>query len=145
VSTQAQLPNFDFSRSRWPGTVYAGVQLTVPIYNPTNAPKLRQARLGQFQAETQLTYNRALISNEVQIAQYAVDEARDRLSVQGRVIAAAERSYALIRSRHRQGVAQWSEVADAELALQQAQSNRIQAVYDALVAQVELEKSVGTD
>ncbi|GAB3643816.1 efflux RND transporter permease subunit [Spirosoma arcticum] len=145
VSTQAQLPNFDFSRSRWPGTVYAGVQLTVPIYNPANAPKLRQARLGQFQAETQLTYNRALITNEVQIAQYAVDEARDRLSAQDRVIAAAERSYALIRSRYRQGVAQWSEVADAELALQQAQSNRVQAIYDALVAQVNLGKSVGTD
>lgn len=145
VSTQAQLTNFDFSRSRWPGTVYAGVQLTVPIYNPMNAPKIRQARLSQFQAEKQLAYNRALITNEVRVAQYAVDEARDRLSAQGRVITAAQRSYAQIRSRYRQGVAHWNEVADAALALQQAQSNRVQAVYDLLVAQVELEKAVGTD
>ncbi|WP_381525757.1 efflux RND transporter permease subunit [Spirosoma soli] len=144
-STQAQLNNFDFKGSQWPTTAYLGLQLTVPIWNPTVSPKLRQARLAYFQAQGQLAYNRALITNEVTYGQYAVDEARDRLAAQSRTIAAAERSYTLVRSRYRQGLAKWSEVADAELALRQALTNRVQAVYDVLVANVELDKALGND
>ncbi|WP_077921018.1 efflux RND transporter permease subunit [Spirosoma sp. 209] len=145
LSTQSQMSNFDFGRSRWPLTAFLGVQLTLPIWNPTLQPKVRQARLAYFQAGRQLAYNRALIRNEVTYGQYAVEEARERLTAQGRTIAAAERSYALVRSRYRQGLARWSEVADAELALRQAQSNRVQALYDVLIATVELDKAVGND
>jgi hydrophobe/amphiphile efflux-1 (HAE1) family protein len=144
-STQAQLNNFDFRGSQWPTTAYLGLQLTVPIWNPTVSPKLRQARLAYFQAERQLAYNRALITNEVTYGQYATEEARERLMAQRQTIAAAERSYTLVRSRYRQGLAKWSEVADAELALRQAQSNRVQAVYDVLIASVELDKALGND
>lgn len=142
-STQSQMSGFDFSRSRWPLTTYLGVQLTVPIWNPALQPKVRQARLAYLQAERQLTYNRALISNEVTFGQYAVEEARERLAAQSQTIAAASRSYTLVLSRYRQGLAKWSEVADSELALRQAQTNRVQAVYDVLVAQVELDKAIG--
>ncbi len=142
-STQAQLNDFRFRNSQWPTTAFLGLQLLVPLYNPANAPKLRQARLAHFQAKQQLIYTKALISNEVTNSRYALDETRERLANQPRTIAAAERSYALIRSRYRQGVAKWSEVGDAELALQRAQANRVQAVYDLLVAQVELDQALG--
>ncbi len=145
LSTQAQLNHFDFRRSQWPVTAYLGLQLTIPIYNPTAQPKLRQARLTYLQAEHQLDYQRTLLTNEVINGQYAVDEARERLTAQSRTIAAAERSYAFVRSRYRQGLAKWSEVADAELALRQAQSNRVQAVYDVLVAHVELDNVLGRE
>lgn len=144
-STQAQLANFNFRGSQWPTTAFVGLQLNIPLFNPTNGPKLRQARLAYFGAERQLVYQRALLTNEVTDGQYARDEARERLSAQERTIAAADRSYALVRSRYRQGFANWSEVADAELALRQAQSNRLQAIYDLLVAGVELEKAVGME
>jgi hydrophobe/amphiphile efflux-1 (HAE1) family protein len=145
LSTQSQMSGFDFNRSKWPLTTYVGVQLTLPIWNPTLQPRVRQARLSYLQAERQMTYNRALISNEVTYAQYAVEESRERLGAQSQTISAAERSYSLVRSRYRQGLAKWSEVSDSELALHQARNNRVQALYDVLIATVELEKAVGND
>ena len=58
-------------------------------------------------------------------------------------IRAAERSYARTESRYRQGLIKLGDLTDAELALRQAQTNRLQAIYDYLIAQVELERARG--
>ncbi len=142
-STTAQMDNFRLFRAQWPLTLYAGFQVNIPLVNPTTTPRVQQARLVAQQAEEQVRFAEQQLGQEIRSNRYAMQEARERLNAQARTIAAAERSYGLIRSRYRQGLAKWSEVADAELALKQAQSNRIQAVYDLLMALADLDKATG--
>lgn len=143
LSTQAQLPNFRFSNSQWPTVAYLGLQLTIPLVNPTTSARLQQARLGFYQAQEQIRYTKKLVANEVQAALDAEAEARERIEAQAGVVRAAERSYTLVRSRYQQGIATFTELTDAELALRQAQSNRVQAIYDLLTAQVERDRATG--
>ncbi|RIV19764.1 hypothetical protein DYU11_22815 [Fibrisoma montanum] len=145
VSTLAQLNDFRFQNSRWPLVLYAGLQLNIPLFNPTNELKIQQARITYWQGQEQLRYNKELVANEVRSILYATDEARDRIKTQDGVIRAAERSYQLTQSRYRQGLTRFSDLTDAELALRQAQSNRLQAVYDYLVAQLDLDRAVGME
>jgi len=63
--------------------------------------------------------------------------------VQSKTIAVAERSYRITRLRLREGIGSRLELTDAELQLQTAKTNYLQAVYDYLIAATELEKSLG--
>ncbi|GAB3335745.1 hypothetical protein GCM10027299_45040 [Larkinella ripae] len=145
VGTLTQIDNFRFSESRWPLVSYLGLQVSIPVFNAANSPRIQQARLAYEQAQEQLRYSKALIGNEVRSHLSTLEESRDRIRAQEGVIRAAERSYALTQSRYRQGLTRFSEVMDADLALRQAQTNRLQAVYDLLIAKVELERTTGTD
>lgn len=145
ASTLAQLNKFDFRGSRWPFVAFVGLQLNVPIWNPTTSPRMQQARLSYRQAQEQLNYTKRLVANEVQAALDARIEADERVRQQARVVQAAERSYALIRARYAQGIVKFTELTDAELALRQAQTNRMQALYDLKVAEVEMDRAMGQD
>ena len=65
-------------------------------------------------------------------------DTRRRIDSQVRSIAAAERSYVLVNSRYQKGLAKRTELAEANLAWRQ--TNRVQAVYDYLLAVSELER-----
>ncbi|PIO48643.1 MAG: hypothetical protein CMR00_03995 [[Chlorobium] sp. 445] len=69
-----------------------------------------------------------------------VSEAKKRIAVQATTVQSAERSYAITRSRRQQGIGSQLELTDAELSLNQAKVNYLQAVYDYLVATANLEK-----
>ncbi|GAA4469915.1 efflux RND transporter permease subunit [Nibrella saemangeumensis] len=145
ASTLSQTNNFRFSESRWPFVSFVGVQLSIPVYNATTAPKVQQAQLAAEQAQEQLRYTKTLMANQVRAHLYAMEESRQRIRTLLGVVQAAERSYARTQSRHQQGLAKLSDVTDAELALRQAQTNRLQAIYDYLMAQVDLELATGAD
>ncbi|WP_128548652.1 efflux RND transporter permease subunit [Larkinella soli] len=145
AGTLSQINNFNFSDSRWPFFSFLGLQLNVPVFNAVHTSKVQQAQLAGEQAQEQLRYNKALIANEVRSGQDALEEARERIRTGEGVIRAAERSYGLTQSRYRQGLAKFGEVNDAELALRQAQTNRLQAVYDYRLAKVDLERILGED
>ncbi len=55
----------------------------------------------------------------------------------------AERGYKIVTTRFLNNAATQLEVNDAQLALTQAKVNRIQAVYDYLVAAADLDQLIG--
>ncbi|MFC5408980.1 efflux RND transporter permease subunit [Larkinella bovis] len=140
-----QMNHFRFADSRWPFVSFLGLQLTVPILTAATSPKIQQTRLGYAQAQEQLNYSKALIRNEVRSQLHSLNESRERIRTQEGVVRAAERSYALTQSRYRQGLIKFGDVTDAELAFRQAQTNRLQAVYEYLIAKVELERATGEE
>jgi len=145
LNTQSQLNDFRFANSRWPVSLYVGLQLSVPLFNPINDAKIQQARIGYFQTQEQLRYTKQMITNDVITALNAELEAQERIQNQTRLVQAASRSYALTRDRYRQGVAARADLTGAELALRQSQSNGIQAIYDLLTAHIDRECATGID
>ena len=145
TTASGQMANFDFKNSEFPIGVFAGVQVNIPIFNPTLKTKIEQTKIAAQQTAQQLALARRQIKVEVQAAEMAIQEAQDRIATADRTTQAAERSYTLIKSRFDKGLVKIGEVQDAELALVQAKNSRLQAVYDVAVAKVDLEKSLGIE
>ena len=142
--------NFQFDQYSWGNNLSVGLQLTVPLslpfltgtYTRTSA-KVQQAKIEKKKSETFYENVRENIRAEVKNAVSTLDEATKRLQVQATTVQSAERSYNITRLRRAQGIGSALELTDAELALTQAKGNYLQAVYDYLVAKINLEKSLG--
>lgn len=142
--------NFQFDQYSWGNNLSVGLQLSVPLSLPfitgnyaQASAKVQQAKLEKKKSETLYENAREAIRAEVKNALAAVDEATKRLQVQVATVQSAERSYNITRLRRAQGIGSALELTDAELALTQAKGNYLQAVYDYLVAKINLEKSLG--
>lgn len=142
VTTQAN--SFHFDNAYWPSVSFVGAQLTVPLFNGfSQSAKVKEARLAGEQSTLQLNDAREQLKVEVREVVSNVHEAADRLETQRSVQETAKLSYDIIQYRYKRGVASRLELTDAELALTTAQSNYLEAVYDYLSANIQLDRIAG--
>lgn len=139
----AQAPDLKVWDANWVGSAYMGIQVKVPIFTPSIKPAMQQLDVSRRQLALQNDYLKRRVVNEIESAAVNLSDARSRLVNQQANIASAERSLSLVKSRWKTGLAKLSEVSDAELALNQAQLNQLQAMYDYLKAGVEMEQALG--
>ncbi|NTU53601.1 MAG: TolC family protein [Chlorobiaceae bacterium] len=132
------------SSSRWPVSSVAGLQLSLPIFSGfATSAKIEQAKITRLQTRTRFNELREQVRADVEVRLSNMVEARKRIDVQSKTIAVAERSYRITRLRLREGIGSRLELTDAELQLETARTNYLQAVYDYLIASAELEKALG--
>lgn len=132
------------SATRWPVSSTAGLQLSVPIFSGfATSAKIQQAKIGRLQTRVRYEDLKSQVRADVEVRLSNVIEARKRIDVQSKTIAVAERSYRITTLRLREGIGSRLELTDAELQLDTAKTNYLQAVYDYLIATAELEKSLG--
>lgn len=128
----------------WPVTSSVGLQVSLPIFTGFRiSSQIEQAKLGRLQSMTRLDDLKSDIRAEVEMKLSGLEESRKRIEVQNRTIRTAERSYDITLLRFREGVGSRLELADAELQLNKAKTNYLQAVYDYLVARVECDRALG--
>ena len=128
----------------WPVTSSVGLQVSLPLFTGFRiSSQVEQAKLGRLQSMTRLEDLKADIRAEVEMKLSDLDESRKRIEVQDRTIRTAERSYEITLLRFREGIGSQLELSDAELQLNRAKTNYLQAVYDYLIARVECDKALG--
>lgn len=136
--------NTALDKTRWPVSSNVGFQLTVPIFSGfATSSRIEQAKIGRLQTRTRYEDLKAQVRADVEVRMSNLIEARKRIDVQSKTIAVAERSYRITMLRLREGIGSRLELTDAELQLQTAKTNYLQAVYDYLIAATELQKSLG--
>ncbi|WP_052732755.1 efflux RND transporter permease subunit [Hymenobacter terrenus] len=138
-STASQAQDFRFRDQQWPKTLYGGLQLNVPLFNPTTRLRTQQAQVAVRQAEQQRRAQATQVAAEARTAAATLRDTQEQLAAQQLSVGAAERAYQLTQSRWRKGLARWTDLTNAEEDLTQARANRLQALYDLQAAQVELE------
>ncbi|MBF0586642.1 TolC family protein [Prosthecochloris sp. N3] len=132
------------SDTDWPLTSSVGVSLSMPLFTGFRiSAAVDQARISRMQAQTRLEQLKADVRADLEVRLASLSEARRRIEVQKTTIRTAERSYDISRLRLREGLGSRLELADAELQLQRARTNYLQAVYDYLVETVRMEASTG--
>ena len=141
---QSQTNNFDYGTAHYPGSSFVGLQISVPIFTgfSTHA-KVRQASLVKDQSSLLLKQRLQELRADVHDAISNRREALLRLESTIVVEETAKLSYTIIQYRYKSGIASRLELTDAELALSTAQSNYLEAVYDYLSAQIEINKLRG--
>ena len=128
----------------WPVTSSVGLQVSLPLFTGFRiSSQVEQAKLGRLQSITRLEDLKADIHAEVETKLSDLEESRKRIEVQDRTTRTAERSYEITLLRFREGIGSQLELSDAELQLNKAKTNYLQAVYDYLIARVECDKALG--
>lgn len=132
------------SDSVWPASSSVGLQFTLPIFTGYRiSAQVEQARIAQLQTRTRLDDLKANVRAEIEVRVLNYKEAQKRIEVQSTTISVAERSYKISLLRFKEGIGSRLELTDAELQLNKAKTNYLQAVYDYLVAGTQLEKALG--
>ncbi len=132
------------SNANWPTSSAVGLQLTMPLFTGFRiSAKVEQARIAQLQTRTRVEDLKATIRAEIEVRVLNFRESQKRIEVQSKTTSVAERSYNISRLRFKEGIGSRLELTDAELQLNKAKTNYLQAIYDNLVATTQLEKALG--
>ena len=136
--------DFNFSTNDFYKSSQIGLSLSLNLFQGLQTyAKVEQAQLEQRKSEQE----KASIERSLRTGTHSVrsnlQQARKRVEAQDKTVEMAERGYKIVTTRFLENAATQLEVNDAQLALTQAKVNRIQAIYDYLVASADLDQLMG--
>jgi len=141
---QAAKNTFNISTNDFFRSSQVGLSLSFSVFQgfQTNA-RVDQAKVEVRKTEEQV----ANLENNLRTAAHSLvlqlRQSQQRIEAQGKTVEQAERGYKIATTRFLSGAGTQLEVNDAQLALTQAKVNRIQAVYDYLVASADFDRTLG--
>lgn len=144
-SKQAQRTQFDFlKKGDWFTTSFIGLNLTIPIFKGFNAKaKIAGARLALQQTQNQLDGLKISIDNDVAIAKNSFATATATMDYQKQNMGLAETVYEQTKKKYETGTGSATEINTAQIDLKTAQTNYINALYDAIIARIDFLKATG--
>jgi outer membrane protein TolC len=121
-----------------------GVTVNVPIFSGLQRSyKLQQAKLELMKIENSFTTLKSSIDLEIKEASVNYKNAIQSLNSQRENNTLAENVARITKIKYEQGVGSNIEVVDAENSLREAQTNFYNALYDAVVAKIDLDRAYG--
>jgi outer membrane protein len=128
----------------WYNYSQVGVSLHVPIFSGGQRHyKLQQEKLTQLKVENGFKILKNGIDLEIRQASLIFENAITTLQTQRENMDLAANVARITKIKYEQGVGSNIEVVDAENSLRQAQTNFYGAMFDAMVAKVDLDKAYG--
>lgn len=136
--------DYRFSTNDFYKTAQVGLNFSLNLFQglQTNA-RVEQAQLERQKTDEQLRGLERTLQMGIRSLVGTLRQARKRIEGQERTVETAERGYAIVTARYLANAATQLEVNDAQLALSQAKVNRMQSIYDYLVAASELDSMLG--
>ena len=141
---QAAKNEFKLSTADLIGSSQVGLTLSLNIFQGMQTrARVEQAQVDMLKSEEQKISLERTLKTGAHSVVGNLKQAHKRIEAQEKTIETAERGYKIVTTRFLANAATQLEVNDAELALTQAKVNRIQAIYDYLVAAADLEQLIG--
>lgn len=129
---------------KWYGYSLFGVSLNVPIFSGLQRTyRLQQEKLKLLQIENGFKKLKSGINLEIQQATISYSNAMKSLDAQKQNMELAGKVAHVTKIKYEQGVGSNLEVVDAENSLRTAQTNYYNALFDAMVAKIDLDKAYG--
>ena len=123
-----------------------GLGLSVNLFDGFGTfSRVRMAKAQLRSANEDLNQMKRDAALEVKQAFYNVEEARQRVKVSAETVSLAQEELRLAEERYRLGGGTMLEQIDAQVALSEAETSNIQALYDYLLSQAALVKAMGKD
>jgi outer membrane protein TolC len=145
LQAQAFRQEFDFfARKRWFPITVVGLQVNLPIFDGGQRHyRIQQAKIGIAKAENDLLFIQRTIDMQQTVARVTLQNAAATLAAQKANMELAQSVYDVTKKKYEQGVGSNIEVLNAETGLKEAQTNYFSALYDAVTAKVDYDKSMG--
>lgn len=133
-----------FGPDKWYSFSTFGLSMNIPIFSGLQRSyRLQQAKLNLLKIENSFTSLKSAIDLEVKQAAISYLNAIKSLESQRANSGLAENIARITKIKYEEGVGSNLEVIEAEAALKEAQTNYYNALYDALIAKVDLDKAYG--
>lgn len=107
------------------------------------ASLMQQAKIDVKETDYQLMKLREGIEIQITQARHSMDDAQKRIDATAMTVEQAQRAYDIARVRFESGQGTQLEIFDSQVALEMAQLNRLQSIYDYEVARVRWENAIG--
>lgn len=131
--------------NRWLSFGTIGLSLNIPVFDGfLKSNRIQQNKLQLKQIEASMNMIRKTIDLEVQQSGIKLNSNVEALEVQKENMELAEEIYRITQIKYREGVGSNLEVMEADAALKEAQTNYYSALFDAMIAEIELRKALGT-
>ncbi len=146
LSTQAQRTEFDIfdTSKRWFAMGVVGAKLTLPIFSGTQRKyQTQQTKIELLQTENKIKQLEQGIDLQVANARIQLENSVTSLQSKKENMELAQRVYDTVTKKYNEGVGSNLEVTTAETELKNARTNYHTALYDAIVAKIELDKALG--
>lgn len=135
---------FDLNDRPWHRLGVIGIGMNWQIFDGMRKSSVaQQRRYKASQIENDISTAMATIELEIEQGISNYNKNIDRMNAQKENMALADNIYNTAEIKYKEGVGSNSEVLDADASLKQAQTNYYNALYDALVSRVELQKALG--
>ncbi|MEQ6165715.1 TolC family protein [Ekhidna sp. MALMAid0563] len=134
-----------FVSRRWLDNGAIGITASIPIFDGfLKSNKIQQNRLQVKQIENQMSYVEKSIDLEIEQSKISLNSQLETLEVQKQNVQLAQEVYDISKVKYQEGVGSNLEVIDADASLKEAQTNYLNALYQAITSQIELKKALGT-
>jgi outer membrane protein TolC len=138
-----QADKFGFGGDWFPAS-QIGLRVSVPIFDGfARAARVQKARLQLEQSVNQIEDLKQTIDRDVQQAINDYSSALATLDNQQRNMELAEKVYNQTKKKYEIGTGSTTEINNADAELRIAQTNYINALYDAIIAKVDFLKATG--
>ncbi|HYG39682.1 MAG TPA: TolC family protein [Cytophagales bacterium] len=132
-------------RDKWYAYEMVGLSLTLPIFDGFKKHHLtQQAKLEQAKVENNFQQLKSSIDLQVNQADITLKNSIKTVNAQKENVELATEVARVTKIKYQAGVGSNLEVTEAESALREAQTNYYNALYDAIIAQIDLETALGT-
>lgn len=122
-----------------------GLSFTMNLFNGGRTKnKVEQSLIGLRQTEEQLGNLRDFIASEVKNTLNEIKRVKIQVDAVERNVKLAEKAYEIANTRYSEGSGTQLEIKNANIELQTARTNRLQVVYEYIIAIAKLEKLIGT-
>jgi outer membrane protein TolC len=128
----------------WFSSSLLGVSMQIPIFDGfLKSARIQRNRIQQDQLENQRLFLDDNIELEIYQARTSLKNDLNILAVQKENMALAQEVYDISKIKYNEGVGSNLEVVEADAALIESEINYLSALYDGLIAKVDLEKALG--
>lgn len=144
--TTEQRPEFNIfdTGEKWYPTGFVGATLSWSLFDGLQREKkIQQAKMSLQKTENDLLNTTNALTLETETNRTLLMNALSSLNTQKENLELANEVVRVSKLKYDQGVGSNLEVITAETSLREAQTNYYNALYDALVAKVELDKALG--
>ncbi len=139
-----QFSNLWNDQRQWFTNSNLGVNVSIPVFDGLR--KKYTVERKKYQLET-LNYQRSLLTNNLRQdllnSKIALDVNLERLSVQEANIELAQEVVDVTKAKYTEGIGSSLELTNAEQSYKIAEVNYLTALYDAIVAKIDLDKALG--
>jgi outer membrane protein TolC len=128
----------------WFSSSLIGVRMEIPIFDGLlKSARIQKNRIQLNQIENQKLFLNDNIALEIYQAKTNLKNDLNILAVQRENRALAEEVFGMAKIKYTEGVGSNFEVVEADAALIEAEINYLGALYDGMIAKVDLEKALG--
>lgn len=121
-----------------------GISINYTIFSGfSTTSQIRRAKVSKHTAENQLAQAKRTVALAVTTAALKVEEARRRYEVTIEQVRSAEEDFNIAQEKYNLGAATILDVLDAQVSLSDAETKKIEAIFDFSLAVAQLEKAMG--